>query len=128
PPPPAAALVKRGCIGPDLAVVDDALVVLVHDLDRVFDRHDVLRPRAVDVIDDRREGGCLPRAGRAGDEDQPALFIGQLLDARRKAERREAGNLLRDDSKCKRDRPPLAKAVDAETGKLLLAVRSIELA
>ena len=36
----------------DLPLVDDAALVVVEQLDRVLDGHDVLRPRLVDVVDD----------------------------------------------------------------------------
>ena len=39
----------------DLALVDDALLVLVQHLDRVFDRDDVALSRGVDVVDHRSQ-------------------------------------------------------------------------
>ena len=74
---------KRLRVEPDLALVDDAAVVGVQDLDRVLDRDDVLLPRAVDVVDHRRERRRLARAGRAGDEHEAAVLVGEALDARR---------------------------------------------
>ena len=38
-------LAEAGRVGADLALVDDAALVLVDELDRVLDREDVLRPR-----------------------------------------------------------------------------------
>ena len=52
-------------VGADLALVDDALLVAVEELDRVLDRHDVLLARLVDLVDHRRQRGRLARAGRA---------------------------------------------------------------
>ena len=49
----------------------------VQDLDRVLDRDDVLPARAVDVVDHRRERRRLARAGRAGDEHEPAVLLGE---------------------------------------------------
>ena len=40
----------------------------------------------VDVVDHRGERGGLAAAGRPGDEDQAALFLGDLLQHRRQAE------------------------------------------
>ena len=67
----------------DLALVDDRALIGVQDLDRVLDRDDVRPPRAVDVVDHRGERRRLARAGRAGDEDEAAVLLGELLDARR---------------------------------------------
>ena len=50
------------------------------DLDRVLDRDDVLRRLAVHVVDHRRERRGLARARGAGDEDDPALLLGELAD------------------------------------------------
>ena len=60
------------CVRADLALVDDALLVPVHELDRILDGEDVLGARAVDLVDDRRERRRLTGAGRAGDEHEPA--------------------------------------------------------
>ena len=76
---PAQRLAEALGVEPDLALVDDRLLVGVEDLERVLDRHDVRAPRPVDVVEHRREGRRLARACRAGDEDEPAVLIGQLL-------------------------------------------------
>ena len=62
---------------PDLALVDDRALVDVQELDRVLDRDDVLGHRRVDVVDHRRERRRLARAGRAGQQDDPALLLGE---------------------------------------------------
>ncbi len=64
----------------DLALVDRRDLVLVQDLDRVLDRHDVDRLRLVDVLDHRGERRGLAGAGRAGDQDQAAVLLGELAD------------------------------------------------
>jgi hypothetical protein len=65
----AAAEALRGLA--DLALVDDALLVLVHELDRILDGEDVACG-SVDVVDHRRERRRLARARRAGDDDEAA--------------------------------------------------------
>src|SRR4029079_1613283 len=55
-------------IGAQLALVDDALLVLVQELDRVLDREDVFVPGVVDQVEHRGERRRLARAGRARDE------------------------------------------------------------
>ena len=64
-------------VEPDLALVDDRPVIGVENLDRVLDRDDVRRARAVDVVDDRRERRRLARARRARDEDEPSVLVGE---------------------------------------------------
>ncbi len=58
-------------VDPDFALVDQALLVLMHELDRILDRDDVIGPVPIDVIDHRGEGRRLPGAGRSGDENEP---------------------------------------------------------
>ena len=83
-------------------------------LDRVLDRDDVLLARLVDVVDHRRERRRLARAGRAGDEHEAAVLLGEPADAGRHVERLEARDLARDDAADDRDRSALAERVDAE--------------
>ena len=82
----AERLVERLGVEPDLALVDDAALVVVEDLDRILDRDDVLPARPVDVADDRGERRRLAGAGRARDEDEPAVLLGEPLDAGRQVE------------------------------------------
>ena len=121
-------LVERVRVQADLALVDDAAVVDVEELDRVLDRHDVLAARAVDVRDQRGKRGRLPRARRAGDEDQAAMLVRKLLDADRQVQVVEAGDLGRDHTEGEGGCPPLLEAVDAEAGEVRGHVRRVELA
>src|SRR5262249_59594088 len=86
---------RRGEVGrvqADLDLLDDAGVVRVLVLDRILDRDDVTRVAAVDLLDDRRQRRRLAGPGRPAEEDEAARQARQQLDARRKAERREAGH------------------------------------
>ena len=56
---------EAGGVGAELALVDRAALVGVHELDRVLDRDDVLVAGLVDLVDHRRERRGLARAGRA---------------------------------------------------------------
>ena len=76
---------EPGRVLADLALVDDAALVVVEELDRILDRDDVVGAGAVDLVDDRRERRGLTRAGRAGDEHEAARLGGQLVQARRQA-------------------------------------------
>ena len=114
-------------VDPDLALVDDAVLVVVEDLDRVFDGDDVLPARLVDVVDDRGERRRLAGAGRAGDEHEPAVLVGHRLDARGHPQVLEARHVLGDDAERERDRAALAKGVDAETREIPARVGDVEL-
>ena len=72
------SLAERVGVDPDLALVDDAQLVVVQELDRVLDRDDVLPARAVDVAKHRGERGRFPDACCPGDEDQPAMLVGRV--------------------------------------------------
>ena len=95
----------------DLALVDDALLVVVEHLDRILDGHDVLAARAVDLVEHRRERRGLPRAGRTRDEDEPALLGREPADAGRKVKLVESRNPVRDHAKSEGDRPALPEPV-----------------
>ena len=114
-------------VGADLALVDDALLVRVEELDRVLDREDVLLALGVDQVDHRGEGGRLARAGRPGDEDEAARLAGELLEHRRQAQRLEALDLGRDVAEGGRDRAALEEAVDAEARHARDRVGEVEL-
>src|SRR5216684_899813 len=53
----ARAIVSRSRISRDFALGDDASFVIVYELDRFLDRHNVPRKIFVNVIDQRRQGG-----------------------------------------------------------------------
>ena len=67
-------------VGADLALVDDAVLVLVKELDGIFDGDDVAVIVDVDLVDHGSERGRLARAGRAGDEDEAAWLLRQAFD------------------------------------------------
>jgi hypothetical protein len=71
---------------PDLALGDDAVLVRVHELDRVLDGDDVTLAVLVAVADHRRQRGRLARAGAADHDHQPALGHRDVLQDRRQAE------------------------------------------
>ena len=111
----------------DLALVDDRLVVPMEVLDRILDRHDVRRARRVDVVDHRGERRALAAAGRAGDEDQPALLLGDLLEDGRQAEVVDRPDAERDDAQDDADRAALLEDVAAEAAEAGHAVGEVDL-
>jgi hypothetical protein len=64
----------------DLSLGDQALLALMHELDRILDREDVLSAGRVHQVDQRRERGRLAAAGRAGDEDESLGEVREALD------------------------------------------------
>ena len=60
-------------VGADLALIDDALVRRVDVLDRILQRDDVLVPRMIDLIEDRRQRRGLTGAGFTGDQHDALL-------------------------------------------------------
>ena len=89
---------ERPRVGRHLALVDDRLVVLVQELDRVLDGHDVHAPRAVDVVHHAGQRRALAAARRAGDQDEAAFLVGDLRDDRRQAQFLDGADLHRDDA------------------------------
>ena len=68
---------------PDFAVVDQAVLAFVHELDGVFDGDDVVAAVLVGVIHHGGQRRGFAGAGRAGDDDQAAVEHGKLLQHRR---------------------------------------------
>src|SRR5262249_2458992 len=110
----AQALGERPCVGADLALVDDTLLMLVEELDRILDRHDVLGARPVDLVDKRSERRRLTRTGRPGDEDEAARLLGERVEHRRQTELVEGADLARDETERRPDRAALEEGVNAE--------------
>ena len=101
-------------VRPQLALVDDALLVVVQELDRVLDGEDVLVARLVDLVDDRGERRRLARARGARDEHEPARLLGEGADDRRHAELLERHRLRGDQAEGGGERAALEVRVDAE--------------
>ena len=90
----------------------------VHELDRVLDRDDVFVHRVVHVVDHRRERGGLARPGGAGEQHDPALLLGQVLDHGGQRELFDRADLVRHRAAGQRDHPALLEGVDAVAGDL----------
>ena len=57
-----------------------AVLGILQDLDRVFDRDDVVGACCVDDVDHRRKGRGFTRADRAGDQHKTVVIVEQALD------------------------------------------------
>ena len=110
-----------------LALVDDAVLVLVQVLDRIFDGEDVRVPLGVDLVDHRGQRRRLAAAGRAGDEHETARAFGELGDDAWQRELLEAADLLGNLPVDRADRPLLVEEVAAEPGDAADAEREVEL-
>ena len=110
-----------------LALVDQAVLVLVHELDRVLDGEDVIVALAVDLVDHRRQRRRLARSGRAGHQHQAARPLGQLRQHRRQAQILEASDLLGNQPVDGADGAALVEHVAAEARQPLDAEREVEL-
>ena len=111
----AQRVLERVRVGVHFALVDQALLVLVHELDRIFDRDDVILARPVDVIDHRAQRRRFSRAGRPGDEHQPLVQFAQLQDVRRQTELLGGQDLRRDDAEDRAGSAPIGEDVRPET-------------
>ena len=86
-------------VGVQLALVDHAILVHVHEFDRILDGEDVLVALGVDLVDHGGQRGGLARAGRAGDQHQAARLVAQLADHRRQSELVERLDLERNQTR-----------------------------
>jgi len=64
----------------DFAVDDRAVLVLVHEFDRVLDGDDVLAEIGVDVVDHRGQRGRFAGTGRPGDQHQARFQRADVLE------------------------------------------------
>src|SRR5262249_7282622 len=119
---------KAGRVRPDLALVYDAALVPVKELDRVLDGEDVLRAVPVDLVDERRERRRLTGAGRPGDEDEPTRLLGEDVQRVRDAELLQRLQLRRNETERGADRLALEVDVDTEARETRNRVREVELA
>ena len=104
-------------VGVQLALIDDAVFVLMEKLHRIFDRDDVLMGLAIDLVDHRGERRRFARAGRSGHENETARPRADFLYDRRETEILEAEDLVRDLPVHGRGRATLVEDVGAETGQ-----------
>jgi hypothetical protein len=98
----------------DLALRDDAVLVRMHELDRVLDRDDVAVGVLVAVVDHRRQRGALARAGGADEDHEAALGQRHVLEDLRQAERVDRRDLRRDRPHHDADMALLHEGVAAE--------------
>ena len=101
----------------DLALRDDAVLVLVHELDRVLDRDDVAVAVLVAVAEQRRHRRRLAGAGGADEHHDAALAHDDVLQHRRQAELLELRDVHRDRAQHHADAALLHERVARGSGR-----------
>jgi hypothetical protein len=124
----AQSVGERRCVRAELALVDDAPLVAVQELDRILDRDDVLGLRAVDLVDQGGERRRLPRAGRPRDEHETARLVAELVEGRREAELLETLQVGGNEAERACEALALGVDVDAEAREPGDRVREVDLA
>jgi hypothetical protein len=71
---------ERRTVSADFALAHQAVLALVHELDRIFDGQNVAFAAQIHIVDHRRERGRLARAGLAGHQDQTVVHFAQVAD------------------------------------------------
>src|SRR5256712_7660166 len=100
----------------------------VYDRVLFLHRDDVAFHLLVDLVDQRRERGALPRAGRPGHEHEPTRPLGELRHHRRQAELFERAHVEGNLPDHERHAAPLLETVAAEPRQVLDPEREVELA
>src|SRR6059058_1206073 len=114
-------------VGPDLALVYDAALVAVDELNRVLHRDDMPLQLLVDLVDQRRERGTLARPRGPRHEHQAAGPLGQLRHHSGQAQLLERPHVEGDLPDHERYAAALLEAVAAEPRQILDPEREIEL-
>ena len=114
----AQGILPVQCVAADLALVDQRHLVLEQVFDRVFDGQDVTGAVLVAVVDHRRNGRRLARAGGADNQHQAALFHDDFGQYRRQAEAFEARNVAENIANDDRNAVALPEDVDPEVAQV----------
>ena len=96
------------------------------ELDRIFDRENVLMPLFIDLVNYGSQSCRFPRAGWSGHQDQTARLVAQLFDDRRQTKLFERLDLVWDRAKYCADRPALIENIRAETRQAFYAETEIQ--
>ena len=87
---------ERARVAAHLALVDQAVLERVHELDRVLHRDHVVVARLVEQVDERGERRGLARARRPAHDHQPLVVVGDLGEVRRQPDLGRGGRPLGD--------------------------------
>jgi hypothetical protein len=110
-----------------LALIDQTALMLVHELDRIFNGEDVIVALLVDLVDHGRQRRGLTGSRRTGDQHETARPLGERGQHLRQVQILEAADLFRNQSVHRADRPALIEHVHAEASQPLDAEGEVEL-
>ncbi len=111
----------------NFALVHEALLVIVQELDGVLDRDHVLFALVVDLVEHGGERRRFAGTGRAGHQHESARFVAQVLHDGRKPQCVETLDLPWNGAEYRCHGAALVKDVSAETRQALQAERKVEL-
>src|SRR2546421_12160172 len=97
-----------------LALMNSRTLMAVQELDRIFNRDDVIELRFIDQIDDGCEGGTLATAGWTGHQHDTGLQLDNLEQLLRQTKIFEARRPRRYHAHYDLIRPALREDVDPE--------------
>src|SRR5690606_36716776 len=86
---------KRMRVRGDLALVHDAVLVIVKEFDRILDRQYVIVAIDIDLIDHGGKRGRFIGSGRACNKHKAAWFFAKVLNYLRKSKSFERFDLVR---------------------------------
>ncbi len=107
---------KRRRIAVEFALVNGGLLVLVQELDGVFDGKDVKGLVRVHFIDDGGERGRFSRSRGAGHQDDASLEVDDFFQLGREIQLFKAGNAVRNHAHHDGAASSLAKNIHTEAG------------
>ncbi len=113
-------------VGVQLALVDHAILVHVHEFDRVLNGEDVVVTLGVDLVDHGGQRGGLARSGGTRDQHQAARLVAHLADHRRQSQLVERLDLERNQTEDGRSGAALIEDVGAEAGQTFQAEGEVE--
>jgi hypothetical protein len=123
----AQRVLERFGMSAHFPLIDQTLLVRVHELDRIFDGDDVIRPHPIDVVDHCAEGRRLPRTRGSGDENESLAQHAELKNVRREAELLSGPNLGGDDPEDRSRAFAIEERVGAKTRESLDFVGEIRI-
>ena len=107
------------------SLVNDRSLMPMHEFHRIFDGNDVIRLGFIDSVQNRRHRGRLAGAGRAGDQHNTVLQIGNVSQLLGQVQFRESRNAFGDDPHYDGVASPLHKYVDSEATLTRQAVGNV---
>src|SRR5579884_681134 len=121
----AQGVAERFRVRVNFALVHQAVLVLVNELDRIFNGDNVIVALGVDLVDHRRQSRRFSRTGRTCDQNETARLIAQLRDNRRQVQLLERANLEWDYAENSAGSAALIKQVAAEPSEPFEAEREV---